>query len=87
LYFIGVLPYTGQNWGVTLNNAYGRGALYSPDLSHWLLVPMVFIVGLSFGLILLGQGMDRIFNPRVRTRLKGESESTEQVDSSTGGTI
>jgi peptide/nickel transport system permease protein len=37
---------------------------------------MVAIMGLSLGLILLGQGMDRVFNPRVRTRLAGESDST-----------
>lgn len=75
LYFIGVLPYTGQNWGVTLNNAYNQGGLFTMQALHWLLVPIIAIVGLAFGLILLSQGMDRIFNPRVRTRLTGESES------------
>ncbi|MFC7068666.1 ABC transporter permease [Halobaculum lipolyticum] len=86
LYFIGVLPYTGQNWGVTLNNAYSNGALFNPAASHWLLVPMVAIIGLSFALILVSQGMDRIFNPRVRTRLTGESESTDE-ETTTGGTF
>ena len=76
LYFLGVLPYSQQNWGVTLNFAYSGGALFSWSAAHWLLVPMVAIMGLSLGLILLGQGMDRVFNPRVRTRLAGESEST-----------
>ncbi|CDK38576.1 Oligopeptide transport system permease protein OppC (TC 3.A.1.5.1) [Halorubrum sp. DM2] len=83
LYFIGVLPYSGQNWGVTLNNAYSQGGLFTLDAVHWLMVPMVAIVGLSFGLILLSQGMDRIFNPRVRTRLSGESESIEEPDEET----
>lgn len=80
LYFIGVLPYTIQNWGVTLNNAYNQGGLFTMQAFHWLLVPIIAIVGLSFGLILVSQGMDRIFNPRVRTRLTGESESVEQED-------
>jgi peptide/nickel transport system permease protein len=80
LYFIGVLPYTGQNWGVTLNNAYNQGGLFTMQALHWLLVPIVAIVGLAFGLILLSQGMDRIFNPRVRTRFSGESESVEEDD-------
>ncbi|MCG1003186.1 MULTISPECIES: ABC transporter permease [Halobacterium] len=85
LYFIGVLPYSGQNWGVTLNNAYSRGGLFTMDAVHWLLVPITAIVGLAFGLLLLSQGMDRIFNPRVRTRFSGESESVEEeTDSSTG---
>ncbi|MGB9965651.1 ABC transporter permease [Halobacterium sp. CBA1126] len=86
LYFIGVLPYSGQNWGVTLNNAYYQGGLFTMQAVHWLLVPIAAIVGLAFGLLLLSQGMDRIFNPRVRTRFSGESESVEEADdSSTGG--
>ncbi|KAB1185349.1 MULTISPECIES: ABC transporter permease [Haloferax] len=80
LFFLGVLPYSDQNWGVTLNFAYSGGALFSWSAAHWLLVPMVAIIGLSIGLILLGQGMDRVFNPRVRTRLAGESESTAVTD-------
>ncbi|WP_238717507.1 ABC transporter permease [Natronorubrum halophilum] len=83
LYFIGVLPYTGQNWGVTLNNGYEQGGLFSMDAFHWLLVPIIAIVGLAFGLVLLSQGMDRIFNPRVRTRLTGESESIEEEETDT----
>ncbi|GAA0283285.1 ABC transporter permease [Halobacterium noricense] len=83
LYFIGVLPYSGQNWGVTLNNAYSQGGLFTMQALHWLLVPIVAIVGLAFGLILLSQGMDRIFNPRVRTRFSGESESVEETDDET----
>ncbi|WP_435345914.1 ABC transporter permease [Haloarchaeobius sp. HRN-SO-5] len=81
LYFIGVLPYSGQNWGVTLNNAYNQGGLFTMQALHWFLVPIIAIVGLSFGLILVSQGMDRIFNPRVRTRLTGESESVEEEHS------
>ncbi|WP_247003884.1 ABC transporter permease [Halosolutus gelatinilyticus] len=83
LYFIGVLPHSGQNWGVTLNNAYNQGGLFSTQALHWLLVPIVAIVGLAFGLILLSQGMDRIFNPRVRTRLTGESESIAEEEDAT----
>ncbi|MFC5973656.1 ABC transporter permease [Halomarina salina] len=86
LYLIGVLPYTGQNWGVTLSNAYYQGALFSTSALHWLLVPIIAIVGLAFGLILVSQGMDRLFNPRVRTRLRGESESVEEEESSSTNT-
>ncbi|QSG12954.1 ABC-type dipeptide/oligopeptide/nickel transportsystem, permease component [Halapricum desulfuricans] len=84
LFFLGVLPFSTQNWGVTLNYAYNGGALFTWAAAHWLIFPMVAIMGLSLGLILLGQGMDRVFNPRVRTRLAGESESTaEDGDSGT----
>jgi peptide/nickel transport system permease protein len=77
LYFLGVLPFSGQNWGVTLNFAYQGGAMLTWQAAHWLLVPMIAIGGLSLALVLLGQGLDRVFNPRVRTRLAGESTSEE----------
>lgn len=80
LYFLGVLPFSGQNWGVTLNFAYQGGAMLTWQAAHWLIVPMVAIGGLSLGLVLLGQGLDRVFNPRVRTRLTGESESEAVED-------
>ncbi|WP_458210552.1 ABC transporter permease [Haladaptatus sp. NG-SE-30] len=80
LFFLGVLPFSTQNWGVTLNYAYNGGALFTWQAAHWLIFPMIAIMGLSLALILLGQGMDRVFNPRVRTRMAGESESTAKDD-------
>lgn len=70
LYFLGFLPaQTGtKNWGVLLNRAYNNGGLISPDLYYWFAIPMGAIVLISYGLIMLGQGTDRIFNPRIRAR-------------------
>jgi len=85
LFFLGVLPYSVQNWGVTLNYAYSGGALFTWEAAHWLIFPMIAIMGLSLALILLGQGMDRVFNPRVRTRLAESSESTRDADDATEG--
>lgn len=68
LYFLGVLPRSAANWGTTLQNAFNNGALYDMSMIHWFLVPLVSIVLLSLGLILLGQGLDRVFNPRIRAR-------------------
>lgn len=69
LYFLGILPETHLNWGVMMNHAYSQGgALYTASTAHWLFVPMMAIIILSFGLILFSQGTDRIFNPRVRAR-------------------
>lgn len=77
LYYLGVLPTSVDNWGIQLNNAYKQaGALSGGGTMYQLLVPMVAIMGIALALILLAQGMDRVFNPRVRTRLAGESEST-----------
>ena len=68
LYFLGLLPFTTQNWGVMMNLARTAGALRSDQVIHWLVFPMVVIVILTYGLIMLSQGMDRLFNPRVRAR-------------------
>lgn len=76
LYYLGFLPYTNANWGVMLQQAYSNGALLTLDGAHWILVPVVTILVLSVGLILLAQGLDRVFNPRVRTRLAEDDETT-----------
>jgi peptide/nickel transport system permease protein len=68
LYFLGLLPFTTQNWGVMMNLARTSGALRSGQVIHWLVLPMVVITILTYGLIMLAQGMDRLFNPRVRAR-------------------
>jgi len=80
LYFLGVLPFSHQNWGVVLNNAYEGGALWQPAAIHWLLVPVTTITGFSFGLILLAQGTDRLFNPRVRARHASTVSEAEEQD-------
>lgn len=84
LYYLGVLPFSQTNWGVMLNQAYNAGAVYRMQAVHWLLIPMIAITGISIGLILLAQSLDRVFNPRVRARNEGgssEGEETHEVDS------
>jgi len=77
LYYLGILPTSVANWGLQLNNAYKQaGALVGTGALYQLVIPMVAIMGIALALILLSQGLDRVFNPRVRTRLAGESEST-----------
>jgi len=68
LYFLGILPFTSQNWGVMMNLAYKQGALFNPELAHWFIIPTMVVIIFSLGLILFGQGMDRLFNPRIRAR-------------------
>jgi ABC-type dipeptide/oligopeptide/nickel transport system permease component len=66
LYYLGVLPYSSYNWGIILNNAQQNGALSNPDLLYWLLIPIVVIGVFSLSLVFFAQGLDRIFNPRIR---------------------
>jgi len=82
LYFLGILPYTTLNWGVVMDNAYKSGQVfYSLDATHWFLVPMTTITMFTFSLIMLAQGTDRLFNPRIRARHAdtGEEDVDEDV--------
>lgn len=85
LYFLGLLPFTTtNNWGVVLNYAYYEsGALYTTQALHWLAVPTVTIVGLTFGLTLLAQAFDQVFNPRVRARHLGRKQPAPESDTET----
>ncbi|KDE59210.1 ABC transporter permease [Halostagnicola sp. A56] len=81
LYYLGILPTSVANWGIQLDNAYSQaGALSGGGTMYQLVVPMIAIMFLALGLILLAQGMDRVFNPRVRTRLAGESRGEAEDD-------
>lgn len=69
LYFLGVLPFTTANWGIMMDTAYSEGfALVNLSNFYQILWPMLAVVVISFGLIMFSQGMDRVFNPRIRAR-------------------
>lgn len=78
LYFLGILPFTDLNWGVMLNFAYqSPGALHSTSTWHWFIAPMATIMMITVALMLLNQGLDRLFNPRIIAR---HSETTPDTD-------
>ncbi len=69
LYFLGMLPFKSNNWGVMLNMAYQQaGAMYGLEMIHYLLAPIIAIVGFQVSLILFSYAIDEIFNPRLRAR-------------------
>ena len=80
LYFLGVLPITDPNWGVMLSQAHAAGALNRPAIYHWIIVPIIAIIGISMSLILLSQSMDRVFNPRVRARHLRSSKVGDEIE-------
>ncbi|MFC4451305.1 ABC transporter permease [Halorussus aquaticus] len=73
LYFLGILPQSQLNWGVMMDDAYTGANLTNPNQIHWLLVPMALIVLISLGFILLAQGLDRVFNVKLRARHEGSA--------------
>ena len=79
LYFLGLLPITGLNWGVMLQFAYEYGSLYLPGTLHWILIPTVTIALFTTSLLLIAQGAERVFNPRIRARHASRAVSDEGV--------
>ena len=77
LYFLGILSFTTLNWGVMMNEAYNGADLTNLGQLHWLFAPMITIAIVSLGFILLAQGMDRIFNVRLRARHESTTADAE----------
>ncbi|MEV0622785.1 ABC transporter permease [Nonomuraea sp. NPDC050404] len=67
LFFLGVLPYESDNWGVMLNLAvFQAGAMITPYALGYLMAPLLAILLLTLGIVLVVDAMDEIFNPRLR---------------------
>jgi len=80
LYYLGILPFTTENWGVMLNQAYAEMNVYDTAEWHWVILPMLVIVLVSMGFILFAQGLDRVFNVRLRARHEKTTEDAETVE-------
>lgn len=67
LFYLGVLPFNSDNWGVMLNLAYTvSGAIYSSKSVLYLISPMAAILLLQLGIILVLRFVEEVFNPRLR---------------------
>ncbi|ACI19643.1 ABC transporter permease [Dictyoglomus thermophilum] len=67
LMFLGLAKFDPTHWGVMLNYAlYQAGALYTPRGFHYPIIIMLHIVLLIYGGILFAQGIEEIFNPKLR---------------------
>jgi peptide/nickel transport system permease protein len=66
LVFLGLVPLAEDNWGVMLNLAWERGAIYLPSAIMYILGPTLAIVLLQFCLVLTLRSVDEVFNPRLR---------------------
>ena len=66
LYFLGLVPLTGSNWGLMINLAYTRGALFFRDSLWYILSPIVAISLLQLSLVMISRSLEGIFNPRLR---------------------
>lgn len=67
LYFLGVVPFNANNWGVMLNIAvFSAGALTSTHALAYVLSPLICILLLTLGIVLVLNAVDEWFNPRLR---------------------
>lgn len=68
LFFLGVVPFSTNNWGVMLNLAFSQaGAMYSTRALPYLLSPLFCIMSLTFGIVLFLGAVDEMLNPRLRS--------------------
>jgi oligopeptide/dipeptide ABC transporter ATP-binding protein len=79
LSFLGLGDPTALSWGQMLNYAFGRGAM---SFGAWwvFFVPGLGIVWVVLGLTLLGQGLEKVLNPRLDTHHLMPNRPTIQDD-------
>ncbi|WP_218969302.1 ABC transporter permease [Streptomyces sp. TLI_171] len=69
LFFLGVVPFSSENWGVMLNQAvFSGGVMSSPEALTYLLAPLTCILLITLGIVLFMDAVDELFNPRLRER-------------------
>lgn len=66
LVFLGLVPLTSTNWGVMLNFAQSRGAIFFPGSFWYLMAPIMALSLFQLSLVLLASALEEIFNPRLR---------------------
>lgn len=67
LFYLGVVPFHVNNWGVMLNLAvFTGGAMESAQALPYLISPLAAILILTLGVVLFLDALDEIFNPRLR---------------------
>ncbi|MGA8116036.1 MAG: ABC transporter permease [Actinocatenispora sp.] len=66
LYFLGLAPLAGDNWGIMLNEAWTRGAIFDTDSVFYILSPVIAISLLQLGLVMMTRSLEELLNPRLR---------------------
>ncbi|MBI1800755.1 MAG: ABC transporter permease [Chloroflexi bacterium] len=67
LVFLGLVPFSGANWGVMIELAQRKGALFAPAAAWSLLAPSLAIILFQLALVSFARSLDEVFNPRLRT--------------------
>jgi len=66
LYILGLAPLAGNNWGIMLNLAWVRGAIFLKQSLLYILAPVLAISLLQLSIVTMTRSLEDIFNPRLR---------------------
>lgn len=66
LYFLGLAPLSGDNWGIMINLANARGAIYFQNSFWYIMAPVLAIAILQLAMVTMTRSLEDIFNPRLR---------------------
>ena len=67
LYLLGLAPLSGNNWGIMLNLAWVRGAIFFKQSLLYILAPVLAISILQLSIVTMTRSLEDIFNPRLRS--------------------
>ena len=66
LTLLGLVPLSEENWGVMINLAWTRGAIFSKDSVFYIMSPIAAIALFQLGLVAMNRSLSEIFDPRLR---------------------
>lgn len=66
LTLLGLVPLSENNWGVMINLAWTRGAVFSPDSIWYIMSPIAAIALFQLGLVAMNRSLSEVFDPRLR---------------------
>ncbi|MDO5082699.1 MAG: ABC transporter permease [Arachnia propionica] len=68
LYLLGLAPMTGVNWGIMINNAWAKGALFFADAAWSILAPLLVVSVLQLSAIWFARTLEHLLDPRLAGR-------------------
>ena len=66
LYLLGLAPMQGDNWGIMINFAWTRGAIFFEGSFFYIMGPVLAICILQLALVTMSRSFEEILNPRLR---------------------
>ena len=67
LVLLGLVPFSGTNWGVMISLAWVRGAIFFKDSTWYIMSPVIAIALLQLAVITMNRSLELVFNPRLRS--------------------